>query len=68
MAIRKITSKQWVEAIAILTLMPTTGKRELPHHLQKQLRDQLRGPFAKGMSREQAVKIIDSIGWRISNG
>jgi hypothetical protein len=66
--LRYITTIQWTEAVKILTTGNQLGCRELSHHLQKQLIDQLRGPFAKGMSREQAVKVIDAMGWRIRDG
>lgn len=69
--LRYITTIQWTEAVKILTTGNQLGCRELSHHLQKQLialRKQLAANTKEPISQEQAVKVIDNIGWRIRNG
>ena len=61
----KITSKQWAEAIKILK-GEIDGSRELTMSMNQKLRRQLRGPFAHGMTQQDAVKVIDELGWRIT--
>lgn len=61
----RITSKQWADAIKILTC-EIKGSRELKMDMQRQLKLHLRGPFAKGMTRDEAVRVIDQMNWRIS--
>jgi len=58
-----ITSAQWADAIKVLAC--EHAGHTLPNTLRKKLMNQLRGPFAKGIEREQAIKIIDAMGWRI---
>jgi hypothetical protein len=58
-----VTSAQWADAIKVLA--GEHAGHTLSHTLRKKLMNQLRGPFAKGMTREQAIKIIDAMGWRI---
>jgi hypothetical protein len=59
----KITTAQWVDAIKILT-GEIKGSRELKMNMQQQLKKQLRWSF---LTREEAVKVIDQMNWRISN-
>lgn len=60
----KNTTRQWVDAIKILK-GEIDGSRELSMSMNQKLKRQLRGPFANGMSQQDAVKIIDELGWRV---
>jgi hypothetical protein len=55
-----------VDAIKILQCEILVSPK-LNRGLTKKLQNQLRGPFAKGMTQEQAVKVIDAMGWRVKD-
>ena len=62
--IKKVSPAYWAAAIKILTGQTVSGK-DLPRSVKIQLRENLRGPFAKGMDQQQAVKLLDAMGWRV---
>jgi hypothetical protein len=61
---KTITTAQWTEAVKILTKAIETST-ELSANEVKKLREHHRGPLANGMSQDEAVKVIDEMGWRI---
>jgi hypothetical protein len=65
--IKPVSSAQWADAIKILMGQDVKTKA-LAFTDQKTLRAHLRGPFKNGMTQEQAVKVIDTLGWRVYEG
>lgn len=62
--VKPVHSAQWRDGLKVLTGF-TGNTATLTRSEERTLRTYLRGPLANGMPQEEAVKLLDNLGWRI---
>jgi hypothetical protein len=62
--VKLVPMTKWCAAVGVLSGRLAASKELSPAEL-KELRAHLRGPFARGLPHEAAVKVVNWMGWRV---